>query len=55
MRNRSTNAVLEGVTSLAQAAKARAHAYRNVDTFITMIYNIGAGLDYGLPNWLPEL
>ncbi len=55
VRNRSTNAVLEGVNSLAQAAKARARGYRNVDTFITMIYHIGAGLDYGLPNWLPEL
>jgi transposase len=53
VRNRSTNAVLEGVNSLAQAAKARARGYRNIETFITMIYHIGAGLNYGLPNWLP--
>lgn len=53
VRNRSTNAVLEGVNSLAQSAKARARGYRNVQTFITVIYHIGAHLDYGLPNCLP--
>ena len=33
-----TNAVLEGINSLVQAAKARARGYRNVNHFITVIY-----------------
>jgi len=37
-----SNARLEGLNSLFQAAKARARGYRNTDTFVTMIYLIGA-------------
>jgi len=41
-RSGHSNARLEGLNSLFQAAKARARGYRNTDTFITMIYLIGA-------------
>jgi transposase len=37
-----TNARLEGLNSLFQAARSRARGYRNVTTFITVIYLIGA-------------
>ncbi len=37
-----TNARLEGLNSLFQAVRARARGYRNVNTFIAMIYLIGA-------------
>jgi transposase len=37
-----TDARLEGVNGLFQAARARAKGYRNVTTFITMIYLIEA-------------
>lgn len=37
-----SNARLEGLNGLFQAARARARGYRNVTTFITMIYLIGA-------------
>jgi len=37
-----TNARLEGLNSLFQAAKSRARGYRNERTFITMIYLIAA-------------
>ena len=37
-----TNARLEGLNGLFQAARARARGYRNVETFITMIYMIGS-------------
>lgn len=37
-----TNARLEGLNSLFQAARARARGYRNTSTFITMIYLIAA-------------
>nr|WP_269745191.1 transposase [Desulfonatronovibrio magnus] len=37
-----TNARLEGLNSLFQSAKSRARGYRNVKTFISMIYMIGA-------------
>ena len=37
-----TNARLEGLNSLFQAARARARGYRNTMTFITMIYLIAA-------------
>lgn len=40
-----TNARLEGLNSLFQAAKARARGYRNERTFITMIYLLGAPID----------
>ncbi len=41
-RSGHTNARLEGFNGLFQAARARARGYRNVNTFITMIYLIGA-------------
>ena len=37
-----TNARLEGMNGLFQAARARARGYRNDQTFITMIYMIGS-------------
>jgi len=37
-----TNARLEGLNSLFQAARARARGYRNSQTFITMIYMIAS-------------
>ncbi len=37
-----TNARLEGLNGLFQAARARARGYRNTATFITMIYLIAA-------------
>jgi transposase len=39
-----TNARLEGLNGLFQAARARARGYRNQYTFITMIYLIAAPL-----------
>ncbi len=46
---RKTNAVLEGINSLVQAAKARARGYRNIHHFITMIYLLAGKLS------LPQL
>ena len=40
-----TNARLESLNSLFQAVRARARGYRNVSTFITMIYLIAAPID----------
>lgn len=37
-----TNARLEGMNSLFQAARARARGYRNTQTFIIMVYMIGS-------------
>ncbi len=37
-----TNARLEGMSRLFQAARAIARGYRNTNTFITMIYLIGS-------------
>lgn len=37
-----TNARIEGLNGLFQAARARARGYRNVETFMTMIYMIGS-------------
>ena len=37
-----SNARLEGLNGLFQAARSRARGYRNVTTFITVIYLIGA-------------
>jgi transposase len=39
-----SNARLEGLNGLFQAARARARGYRNISTFITMIYLIAAPL-----------
>lgn len=44
-----TNALLEGLNSLIQAAKARARGYRTIRNLITIIYLIGAKLDFKLP------
>ena len=41
-RSTYTNARLEGLNSIFQAAKARARGYRNAWTFITMIYLLAA-------------
>jgi len=41
--------VLEGINSLAQAAKARARGYRTTRNFITMIYLIAGKLKFALP------
>ena len=43
-----TSGVIEGVTSLAQAAGARARGYRNPETFNTMIYLIAGRLEFDL-------
>ncbi len=44
--NDYTNARLEGLNGLFQAARARARGYRNIQTFITMIYLIAAPIDH---------
>ena len=44
--NDYTNALLEGLNGLFQAARARARGYRNVQTFITMIYLIAAPMGH---------
>jgi transposase len=33
-----TNAILEGINSLIQSAKARARGFRNIDNLIAMVY-----------------
>ena len=48
-RGRLTTAVLEGINSLVQAARARARGYRNPRTFIYMAYLIAGRLDFDLP------
>ena len=48
-RSNITNAILEGINSLVQAAKARARGYRTNRNFITMIYLIAGKLDFDLP------
>lgn len=44
--SRITNAVLEGINSIIQGARARAKGYRNVQNFITMIYLLAGKLTY---------
>lgn len=41
-----TNAVLEGINSIIQSARARAKGYRNIENFITMIYLLAGKLTY---------
>jgi len=41
-----SNARMEGLNSLFQAARARARGYRNNQTFITMIYMIAAPIRF---------
>lgn len=48
-RRRRTSAVLEGLNSAVQAARARARGYRNSETFIAMIYLIAGRLRFTLP------
>ena len=49
-----SNARLESMNGLFQAARARARGYRNVDFFITMIYLIGAPITALLENKIPH-
>ena len=44
-----TGGILEGMNSLIQAAKSRARGYRTNKNFITMIYLLGAKLNFPLP------
>jgi transposase len=48
-RLRLTSGVIESINSLAQAARARARGYRNVETFKTIIYLIAGRLRFDLP------
>jgi transposase len=45
LSNDLTTAVMEGINSLVQAAKARACGYRNPANLITIIYLIAGKLD----------
>ncbi|NOY73621.1 MAG: transposase, partial [Gammaproteobacteria bacterium] len=47
--NHLTNALLEGMNSLIQAAKSRTRGYRSNRSFIAMAYLIGAKLEFDLP------
>lgn len=49
-----SNARLEGLNGLFQAARSRARGYRNVNTFITMIYLIGAPIAELLGQGFPQ-
>ncbi|WP_457572208.1 transposase, partial [Desulfovulcanus sp.] len=49
-----TNARLEGLNGLFQAAQARARGYRNVENFITMIYLIAAPIQALLQTEIPQ-
>lgn len=48
-RLRLTSGVIESINGLAQAARARARGYRNVETFKTIIYLIAGRLRFDLP------
>jgi len=48
-KSRISNAILEAINSLIQAAKARARGYRTKKNFIAMMYLIGGKLEFGLP------
>ena len=41
----NSNARIEGLNSLFQAARARARGYRNTATFITIIYLIASPIE----------
>lgn len=43
-----TNGILESINSIVQLARNRARGYRNVNTFITMIYLLGGKLKLGV-------
>jgi transposase len=49
-----SNARLESLNSLFQAARAKARGYRNVEYFITMIYLIGAPIAALLEKAIPH-
>lgn len=49
-RRRLTSGVIEGINSMAQAARARARGYRSAETFKTMIYLIAGRLQFNLPS-----
>lgn len=53
-QSKISNGLLEGMNSLIQAAKARSRGFRNVKNFITMIYLVGAKLEFNLPEVLPS-
>lgn len=48
-KSKITNAVLEGINSLVQAARNKARGYRSVEYFITMIYLIAGKFKFSLP------
>jgi transposase len=48
-RSGLTNAILEGINSLVQAAKAKARGYRTSRNLIAMAYLIAAKLQFNLP------
>lgn len=50
-----SNARLEGMNGLFQAARARARGYRKVETFMTMVYLIGAPLGKVLDQFTQQL
>jgi transposase len=50
-----SNARLEGLNGLFQAARARARGYRKVETFMTMVYLIGAPLGQVLDQFTQQL
>lgn len=49
-RRRLTSGVIEGINSMAQAARARARGYRSPKTFKNMIYLIAGRLQFSLPS-----
>lgn len=46
IQNGLTTALMEGINSRVQAARAKARGYRNVENFITIIYLIAGKLDF---------
>ena len=49
-----TNAVLEGINSIIQAARARAKGYRNIQNYITMIYLLAGKLTYNFQYFIKK-
>lgn len=47
--SRISNAVLEGINSLVQAARVRARGYRSTRSFVTMVYLIAGKLQLHSP------
>ena len=45
-----TSGVIESINGLAQAARARARGYCNVETFKTVIYLIAGRLQFARPS-----